>query len=177
MVVVGGGNSAGQAAVYLAGVAHKVYLVVRGGDLYKDMSAYLARRIEQTPNIEVLLNTEVRQMHGTGHLTAVEIANTKTGEVRTLRTSALFSFIGAAPRTDWLPPEIVTDGKGFIRTGATVARSPRWTRAREPFLLETSRPGVLAAGDVRSGSVKRVASAVGEGAMAIMFVHEYLKEM
>jgi len=177
VVVGGGGNSAGQAAVFLAGVAKKVYLVVRGGDLYKDMSAYLARRIEQTPNIEVLLNTEVRSMDGDIHLRSVELINKKTGETRMLATPALFSFIGAVPRTDWLPPEIERDAKAFVRTGAALAQSPYWTARRQPFLLETSRPGVFAAGDVRAGSVKRVASAVGEGAMAVQFVHEYLKEM
>ena len=177
VVVVGGGNSAGQAAVFLAGVAQKVYLVVRGGDLYKDMSAYLARRIEQTPNIEVLLNTEVRQMRGDDHLSSVDIVNRKTGEVRTLKAPALFCFIGAVPRTEWLPPEIEKDAKSFIRTGPALAKSPHWTARRQPFLLETSRPGVFAAGDVRSGSAKRVASAVGEGAMAVLFVHEYLKDM
>ena len=177
VVVVGGGNSAGQAAVFLAGQARKVYLVIRGDDLYKDMSSYLARRIEQTPNIEVLRNTEVRRMPGDGHLSEVEIVNNKTGEVRTLKTPAVFSFIGAVPRTDWLPPEIERDAKGFVRTGPALAQSPHWTARRQPFLLETSRPGVFAAGDVRSGSVKRVASAVGEGAMAVQFVHEYLKEM
>ena len=176
VVVVGGGNSAGQAAVFLAGVAKKVYLVVRGDNLYEDMSAYLARRIEQSPNIEVLLNTEVRRMLGDIRLRLVELVNTKTGETRRLETPAVFSFIGAVARTDWLPPEIDKDGKGFIRTGPA-ARSARWTAGRDQYLLETSRPGVLAAGDVRSGSIKRVASAVGEGAMAIMFVHQYLKEM
>jgi len=175
VVVVGGGNSAGQAAVFLSGIARKVYLVIRSDDLYKDMSAYLARRIEQTPNIEILLNTEVVRMSGDGHLHSVELVSNKTGERRTLKTPALFSFIGAAPRTDWLPPEIEKDAKNFIRTGTAVAQSPRWTSKRQPFLLETSRAGVFAAGDVRSGSIKRVASAVGEGAMAVMFVHEYLK--
>ena len=177
VVVVGGGNSAGQGAVFLAGIARKAYLLIRGPDLYKDMSAYLAHRVEQTPNIEVLLNTEVRQMHGDTHLREVEIINKKTGEVRKIKTPALFSFIGAVPRTDWLPPEIERDDNAFIRTGSAVAQSPNWTARRQPFMLETSRAGVFAAGDVRSGSVKRVASAVGEGAMAVMFVHEYLKEM
>ena len=107
----------------------------------------------------------------------VELANNKTGEVRTIKTPALFSFIGAAPRTEWLPPEIEKDDKGFVRTGQALSQSERWTARRPPFLLETSRPGVFAAGDVRSGSVKRVASAVGEGAMAVQFVHEYLKEL
>src|SRR5947209_8470472 len=177
VVLVGGGNSAGQAAVFLAAQAGKVFLVIRGDDLYKSMSSYLARRIEQTPNIELLCNAEVRRMRGDGHLTAVEIVNSKTGEVRTVETPAVFSFIGAVPRTDWLPPEIERDAKGFVQTGPALAKSPHWTARRHPFLLETSRPGVFAAGDVRSGSVKRVASAVGEGAMAVQFVHEYLKEM
>jgi thioredoxin reductase (NADPH) len=173
----GGGNSAGQAAVFLAGHTRKVYLVIRGNDLYKDMSSYLARRIEQTPNIEVLLNTEVRRMSGDCFLSSVEIVNTKTGEVRTLHTPALFGFIGAVPWTDWLPPEIERDAKEFVRTGPALESSPHWTARRQPFLLETSRPGIFATGDVRSGSVKRVASAVGEGAMAVQFVHEYLKGM
>ncbi|MDB5312806.1 MAG: thioredoxin reductase [Gemmataceae bacterium] len=176
VVVVGGGNSAGQAAVFLAGQVRKVYLVVRGGNLYKDMSDYLARRVEQTPNIEVLLNTEVRRMEGEEFLGAVELVNNKTGKTRVIRTPALFSFIGAVPRTDWLPPEVETDEKGFVRTGPSLAGSARWSGKRPPFLLETTRPGVFAAGDVRSGSVKRVASAVGEGAMAVQIVHEFLKE-
>ena len=176
VVVVGGGNSAGQAAVFLAGIARKVYVVIRGDDLYKNMSSYLARRIEQTPNIEVLFNSEVREMDGDTHLREVEIVNNKTGEVRSLGTPALFSFIGAAPRTEWLPPEIEKDPKNFVRTGPFLAESSWWTLKRQPFMLETTRPGVFAAGDVRSGSVKRVASAVGEGAMAVMFVHEYLRE-
>jgi thioredoxin reductase (NADPH) len=176
-VLVGGGNSAGQAAVFLAGHARKVLLLLRGDDLYKSMSSYLARRIEQTANIELLCNTSIRRMHGDGHLTAVDIANSKTGEQRTVETPAVFSFIGAVPRTDWLPPEVERDAKGFIRTGPALAQSLHWTARRQPFLLETSRPGVFAAGDVRSGSVKRVASAVGEGAMAVQLVHEYLKEM
>src|SRR5258705_11436984 len=121
------------------------------------MSAYLARRIEQTPNIEILLNTEVVRMSGDGHLHSVELVANKTGEKRTLKTPALFSFIGAVPRTDWLPPEVERDAKGFIRTGPALGQSPHWTARRQPFLLETSRPGVFAAGDVRSDSVKRVA--------------------
>ena len=176
VVVVGGGNSAGQAAVFLAGQVRKVYLVIRGDDLYKNMSSYLACRIEDTPNIEVLRNTEVRRLVGDGYLTSVELIDKKTGETRTIQTPALFSFIGAIPRCDWIPPEIERDDKGFVRTGPAVAQSPHWTAKRQPFLLETSRPGVFAAGDVRAGSIKRVASAVGEGAMAVQFVHEYLKE-
>jgi thioredoxin reductase (NADPH) len=177
VVVVGGGNSAGQAAVFLAGQVRKVYLVIRGDDLYKNMSNYLACRIEDTPNIEVLRNTEVRRLVGDGYLTSVELIDNKTGETRTIRAPALFSFIGAIPRCDWIPPEIERDDKGFVRTGPAVAQSPHWTAKRQPFLLETSRPGVFAAGDVRAGSIKRVASAVGEGAMTVQFVHEYLKVM
>src|SRR5205823_9856194 len=116
------------------------------------------------------------RMHGDGHLTAVDIVNHKTGKERTVQTPAVLSFIGAVPRTDWLPPEIERDAKGFVQTGPALVQSPHWTARRQPFLLETSRAGVFAAGDVRSGSVKRVASAVGEGAMAVQFVHEYLKE-
>ena len=175
VLVVGGGNSAGQAAIFLAEVARRVHLVVRDDNLYRGMSAYLARRIEETPNIEVLLNTEVRRMEGDSHLRSVELINNKTGETRTLATPALFSFIGAVPRTEWLAADIDKDVHGFILTGTAVRSSPRWTPRRPPFLLETSRPGVFAAGDVRSGSVKRVASAVGEGAMAVAFVHEYLR--
>jgi thioredoxin reductase (NADPH) len=177
VVVVGAGNSAGQAAVFLAGHARKVFLLVRGHDLYESMSSYLAHRIEQTPNIEVLYDTTVLRISGDTQARSVEFSNNKTGEKRTLQTPALFSFIGAVPRTDWLPPEIDRDPKGFVLTGAAVAQSPHWTARRHPFLLETSRPGAFAAGDVRCGSVKRVASAVGEGAMAIQFVHEYLKGM
>lgn len=178
VVVVGGGNSAGQAVVYLAGRARKVFLVIRVNDLTQSMSSYLARRIEQTKNVELLPNTTVQRITGDDHLTTVEVVNGKTGQARALQTPALFSFIGAVPRTDWLPKEIDKDDEGFVRTGPGLARSPSWAGGgREPFLLETSRPGVFAAGDVRSGSVKRVASAVGEGAMAVQFAHEYLKGM
>ncbi len=177
VVLVGGGNSAGQAAVFLAQYASKVLLLIRGDDLYKNMSSYLARRIEQTANIELLVNTTIRRMSGDGHLGSVEIVNEKTGQERPVETPAVFSFIGAVPRTDWLPPEIERDAGGFIRTGAALAQSPHWTSRRQPSLLETSRPGVFAAGDVRSGSIKRVASAVGEGSMVVQFVHEFLEGM
>jgi len=177
VVLVGGGNSAGQAAVYLSQNVRKVFLLIRGDDLCKSMSSYLAHRIVNTPNIEILRCTEVLRMNGDRHLSSVEILNKTTGEKRTLATNALFSFIGATPRTDWLPSEIERDEKHFVRTGIELEESRHWTLKRQPFLLETSRPGVFAAGDVRSGSVKRVASAVGEGSMAVQFVHEYLKTM
>jgi thioredoxin reductase (NADPH) len=177
VIVVGGGNSAGQAAVFLAQHTLKVLILIRGDDLNKNMSSYLVHRIEQTPNIELLCNTTITRMMGDGHLKSVEILDTKTGQRRTIETPGIFSFIGADPRTDWLPEEIERDAKGFVKTGAAVAQSPHWSAARSPFLLETSHRGVFAAGDVRSGSVKRVASAVGEGSMSVQFVHEYLKEM
>jgi len=175
VVVVGGGNSAGQAAVFLSGQARKVYLLIRGDDLGKSMSSYLVHRIEQTDNIELLRNTEVQCLYGDSHLDAIDIRNVGTGEQVRIDTPALFSFIGAVPRTEWLPPSIATDPRGFVLTGPAV-QSPGDSR-RQPYLLETSQPGVFAAGDVRAGSVKRVASAVGEGAMAIKFVHEYLGAM
>src|SRR6266849_5209296 len=177
VALVGGGNSAGQAAVYLSQNARKVFLLIRGDDLCKSMSSYLAHRIMNTPNIEILRCTEVTRMGGDGHLSSIEIVDKVTGKKRAIETGALFSFIGATPRTDWLPPEIEKDEKHFVRTGIALADSPHWKLKRQPFLLETSRPGVFAAGDVRSGSVKRVASAVGEGAMAVQFVHERLKHL
>jgi thioredoxin reductase (NADPH) len=176
-VVVGGGNSAGQAAVFLANHASRVLILIRGDDLNKNMSSYLVRRIEQTNNIELLTNTTIQRMTGNRHLQEIEIVNSKTDQRRTIETPGVFSFIGAAPHTDWLSREIERDPKGFVRTGQAVAQSKHWELKRSPFLLETSHPGVFAAGDVRSDSVKRVASAVGEGAMAVQFVHEYLKEM
>ncbi len=177
VIVVGGGNSAGQAAVFLASQARKVHLVVRSDTLYKNMSSYLAQRIERTAAIEIHLSAEVRQMSGDDHLAAIEVGCVKTGKTCTVETPALFCFIGAVPRTEWLPDEIETDSRGFVVTGPSLMQSKRWTAKRPPFLLETSRPGVFAAGDVRAGSVKRVASAVGEGSMAVQFVHEYMKEV
>ncbi len=174
VVVVGGGNSAGQAIMFLAEHARRVLVLLRGGDLRKSMSNYLVERVETTDNVEVLYHTEIRQMLGDGVLEAVEIENTRTGERRTISTPAVFSFLGAVPRTDWLPAEIETDTKGFIRTGRRLAGSSHWTLEREPFLLETSHPGIFAAGDVRLGSVKRCAASVGEGSMAIAFIHQYL---
>jgi thioredoxin reductase (NADPH) len=174
IVVVGGGNSAGQAAVFLSENARKVLLLIRNSDLVETMSSYLIERIEQTENIEVLPNTEISAMFGDKYLEAVELKNNKTSDARKIRVSGVFSFIGTIPRTSWLPPEIEIDERGFIKTGSMVSSSAQWTLERAPFYLESSCPGIFAAGDVRSGSVKRVASAVGEGAMALQFVHEYL---
>jgi thioredoxin reductase (NADPH) len=122
-------------------------------------------------------DTEISRLSGDEWLEAVDIKDQRTGDTRTVHTSALFTFIGAVPCTNWLPPEIETDDKGFVKTGRLVSASPYWTADREPFFLETSHPGVFAAGDARLGSTKRVASAVGEGAMAVQFVHEYLRLM
>jgi thioredoxin reductase (NADPH) len=173
--VAGGGNSAGQAAMFLSEAARKVYLVIRGGDLSKSMSSYLSTRVESAENIEILRFTEIRKMSGAEHLESVEIENTQTGERRTLEATAVFSMIGAQPCTDWLPPEIWSCSKGFIKTGAAAATAPAWKdQERPPFPFETSIPGIFAAGDVRMGSVKRCSAAVGEGSMAIENVHQFL---
>jgi thioredoxin reductase (NADPH) len=172
VVIVGGGNSAGQAAVYLSEHASKVLLLIRGDDLGKNMSHYLVRRIEQTPNIEVRRFTAISQMHGDKSLATVELICSQTGQSDTVPCPAVFVFIGAVPHTTWLPDAVQVDRNGFVKTGQQVAES--WPLHRQPFLLETSCPGIFAAGDVRLGSTKRVAFAVGEGAMAVQFVHEYL---
>jgi thioredoxin reductase (NADPH) len=176
VVVAGGGNSAGQAAMFLAENAKKVLLVIRGEGLSKSMSSYLSRRVETKHNIEILPYTEIRKMTGGKTLAAVELENTKTRERRIVNACALFSMIGAKPCTAWLPPGIARDPKGFIKTGQAVAGEPAWKNlSRPPGPLETSQPGIFAAGDVRSGSVKRCAAAVGEGGMAVEGVHEVLK--
>lgn len=177
VAVVGGGNSAGQAAIFLSEHVRQVFLLIRADNLPETMSHYLLQRIEETQNIEVLTHTEISSMRGTTHLENVELINNISKEKRNLPVVAVFSFIGAKPCTNWLPEEIETDTYGFVLTGPEVARGSQWKLQRQPFWLETSRPGVFAAGDVRATSVKRVASAVGEGSMAIQFVHEYLKEV
>jgi thioredoxin reductase (NADPH) len=175
VIVAGGGNSAGQAAMFLSEGAAKVLLVIRGDDLSKSMSSYLSRRVQACGNIELLSQTEIRKMSGNKMLEAVELENTQTRERRVVETPAVFSMIGAKPCTDWLPPEIERDEKGFIKTGHAVAQAPAWKKSKRlPGPLETSCPGIFAAGDVRSGSVKRCAAAVGEGGMAVAGVHEAL---
>ena len=176
VIVVGAGNSAGQAAMFLSETAEKVVLVVRGDNLTKNMSSYLSRRVEVRENIEILFHTEIRKMTGGKRLEAVELEDTQTHEHRTIQTHAVFSMIGAIPCTSWLPAEIERDEKGFVKTGAAAADAPAWKDVqRKPGPLETSRPGVFAAGDVRSGSVKRCAAAVGEGGMAVEAVHQALR--
>ena len=166
VVVAGSGNSAGQAAMFLSEGAAKVLLLVRGNSM--KMSDYLSRRVQAHDNIEILYQTEIRKMSGGKKLEQIELENTETGERRTVRTPAVFSMIGAKPCTDWLLPEIERDAKGFINTGMSVAGAPAWQASkRQPTPLETSLPGIFAAGDVRSGSVKRCAAAVGEGGMAV----------
>src|SRR5213595_429057 len=168
VVVVGSGNSAGQAAMFLSEGAAKVLLVVRGKDITNKMSDYLARRVQARENIEILCQTEIRRMFGGKKLEEIELENTQNGERRHVRTPAVFSMIGARPCTDWLPPEIERDDKGFVKTGISVAGAPAWLASKhQPSPLETSLPAIFAAGDVRSGSVKRCAAAVGEGGMAI----------
>jgi len=172
VIVVGSGNSAGQAAMFLSDGAAKVLLVIRGDDITKKMSDYLARRVQAQPNIEILYRTEIRKTFGDQKLEQVELENTQTGDRRMVKTPAVFSMIGARPCTEWLPSEIERDEKGFIKTGTDVAESPAWrANKRRPAPLETSLPGIFAAGDVRSGSVKRCAAAVGEGGMAVAGIH------
>jgi thioredoxin reductase (NADPH) len=162
--------------MFLSESAERVLLVIRGEGLAKSMSNYLSRRIEAKENIEILAYTEIRKMMGGKVLEAVKLENTKTHERRTVQTSAVFSMIGAKPCTAWLPPGIERDEKGFIKTGHAVVDAPAWKgMSRLPGPLETSWPGIFAAGDVRSGSVKRCAAAVGEGGMAVEGVHEVLR--
>jgi thioredoxin reductase (NADPH) len=176
--IVGGANSAGQAAVHFAHYARTVTLLVRGAALSATMSQYLEDQIATTPNIHVRLNTQVTAVHGTTRLEAITLADARTGTVETLPAPALFIFIGAAPHTDWLDGVVQCDAQGYILTGRDLLqngmRPPGWPLPRDPYLLETSVPGIFAAGDVRHGAVKRVAAAVGAGSMAVQFIHQYL---
>ena len=179
VIIVGGGNSAGQAAMFLANTAKKVYVVIRGNDLGAKMSDYLVQRIMSTPNIEVRKETEVNELYGDHHLEKVDLIC--NNEIETVETTNLFSFIGATPNTKWLNNLIVTDERGFVCTGELLIKENLTTcdiyEKREPQSLEASIPGVFAVGDVRKGSVKRVASAVGEGSMAVSQIHTYLSEI
>lgn len=179
--IVGGANSAGQAAIYFSRYARSVTILVRGNSLAKDMSQYLINEIETTRNIKVQAFSSVVEAHGEASLEAISVANSKTGEVQTVPAKAIFIFIGAMPRTDWLAGVVERDAQGFILSGPALPRTnhyPKgWTLERDPFWLETNVPGVFVAGDVRSSSIKRVASGVGEGAMAVQFIHHYLSEI
>jgi thioredoxin reductase (NADPH) len=182
VAVVGGGNSAGQATVFLAGRTSKVYLMIRGDDLGKSMSRYLVDRVESTGNIEVLTETEIRELLGDeAQLEGMVVENNRTGERRTLDARAIFVFIGADANTGWLEGTLQLDEKGFVLSGTDLDRSSLdeslWPEgSRQPILFETSLPGIFTVGDVRSGSIKRVASAVGEGSMAVRLVHQHLSE-
>jgi thioredoxin reductase (NADPH) len=178
VIVVGGANSAGQAAIFLARTASRVYLLVRSGSLDRTMSRYLIRRIEEHPAIELRFDTEVSSLEGDVHLERVEWRNKRTGETQTRPIRHVFVMAGADPSTGWLTGCLALDPKGFIKTGPSLSPEDLagWPLARPPQLLETSLPGVFAVGDVRSDNVKRVASAVGEGSIAIAFVQQVLRE-
>jgi thioredoxin reductase (NADPH) len=177
--IVGGANSAGQAAVFLARHARRVTMVVRADSLEKSMSYYLIRQIDEIPNIEVRLGTEVAAVHGDEHLEGLTLCSRASRSEETVPAGYVFVFIGAAPRTEWLDGVVARDAKGFVLTGPDLVvdgrRPPGWVPDRDPYYLEASAPGIFAAGDVRANSVKRVASAVGEGAMAIQLIHGYLE--
>jgi len=180
VVVMGGGNSAGQAAVFLAQTAKRVHMLVRGSGLAESMSRYLIRRIEQNPAIVLRTNTEIVALEGSSHLERVRWRNDQTGSIETHDIRHVFVMTGAVPSTDWLVGCVALDAKGFIKTGPDLSQddlaAASWPLATPPHLLETSLPGVFAVGDVRGGNTKRVASAVGEGSIAISFVHQVLSE-
>jgi thioredoxin reductase (NADPH) len=174
--IVGAGNSAGQAALFFSTHAKSVTILCRGDRLEKSMSRYLIDQLATRANIEVMFGAEVAAVHGVDSLEAIDVRSPATDEVTQLESGGLFIFIGADAETDWLPPEVALDHRGYVLTGSDMRATDRWTLDRDPYLLETSVPGVFACGDVRFGPVKRVAAAVGEGSMAIAFVHQYLKE-
>jgi len=177
--VIGGANSAGQGAMFLSRYASKVVIVFRGDSLKKSMSQYLIEQIEGTPNIEVLLDSEVTAVSGKEHLDALTIRNNTSGETQSLPGDAIFIFIGAVPSTGVLGNLVECDEAGYIYTGQDLVhngkRPKNWKPKRDPFVLETSVPGIFAAGDVRHGVIRRVASAAGQGAVAVSLVHKYLE--
>ena len=179
--VVGGANSAGQAAMNFARYAERVVILVRGDSLSSTMSQYLIDQIEQTPNIQLWAHASVAEAHGTTHLEEISVLCSDTGKVERVPASAMFIFIGASPRTDWLAGIAERDERGFLLTGPDLMnggqRPKGWTPDRDPFLLETNVPGIFAVGDVRHGSIKRVASGVGEGSVAVQFIHQYLSKV
>jgi thioredoxin reductase (NADPH) len=179
--LVGGANSAGQAAMYFSRYARRVVMLVRGDSLAAGMSQYLVAQIAQTPNVEVRLHASVVGVRGDTTLEAVDVADSAAGTVETLPTRSLFIFIGAEPRTAWLEGVVARDPHGFLLAGRDLVRDGKmpagWNVDREPFLLETSVPGVFVAGDVRHGSVKRISSGVGEGSITVSFIHQYLAHL
>ncbi len=179
VVVVGGGNAAGQAVAFLAQTAKHVYLLVRSAGLEQSMSQYLIRRIEKNPTIDFRKHTEIEALEGDHHLERIRWRNNQTGNIESHHIKHVFVMTGAIPCTQWLKGCVALDAKGFIKTGPDLSKddlnAAKWTPARAPYLLETSLPGVFAVGDVRSSSIKRVASAVGEGSIAVAFVHQFLR--
>jgi thioredoxin reductase (NADPH) len=172
--IVGAGNSAGQAALFFSTHARSVTILCRGGSLENSMSRYLIDQLSARRNISAMFNTEVTAVHGQNSLEAIDLHDRALGETSRVNCGGLFVFIGADAHTGWLPPEIARDPRGFVLTGPEMRAAGTWTLDRDPYLLETSVPGIFACGDVRSGPVKRVAAAVGEGSMAIAFIHQYL---
>lgn len=179
--VVGGANSAGQAAMNFAKYAERVVMVVRGSSLASTMSQYLIDQIKETPNIQVWANASIAEAHGETHLEEISVLCSDSNKIERVSASAMFIFIGALPRTDWLGDLVERDGRGFLLTGPDLIRDGQrpkgWTLDRDPFLLETNIPGIFAVGDVRHGSVKRVASGVGEGSVGVQFIHQYLSKV
>ena len=174
--LIGGGNSAAQAAVNFSIYANCVTLLVRGDALEKSMSHYLIEELKTKSNIRVETRSEVVDAYGNEHLEAISVVNRATGETSRRDASALFIMIGADAEVAWLPQAVLRDSQGYVITGTEVLKSGRWPADRDPYLLETAVPGIFAIGDVRSGSVKRVAAGVGEGSMVIAFVHQYLAQ-
>jgi thioredoxin reductase (NADPH) len=179
--VVGGANSAGQAAMNFSRYAERVVILVRGASLSSTMSQYLIDQIEKVPNIQLWTHASIVEAHGQTHLEEISVLCSDTGKIERVPTNSMFIFIGALPRTDWLGDLVERDERGFILTGPDLIweeRHPKgWTLERDPFLLETNIPGIFAVGDVRHGSVKRVASGVGEGSVAVQFIHQYLSKV
>jgi thioredoxin reductase (NADPH) len=174
--IVGAGNSAGQAALFFSTHARTVTILCRGDGLEKSMSRYLIDQLAARPNISTMFCTEVAAVHGDVSLEAIDVRDVATAETSRLESGGLYIFIGADAQTQWLPPEIARDDRGYVLTGSDMRAADRWTLDRDPYLLETSVPGIFACGDVRFSPVKRVAAAVGEGSMSIAFVHQYLKD-
>ena len=174
--IVGAGNSAGQTALFFATHARSVTILCRGDKLEKSMSRYLVDQLATRPNIRTIFRADVVAVHGDVSLQAIDVRDSATAETTRLESDGLYIFIGADAQTAWLPSEIALDHRGFVLTGSDMRAAGRWTLDRDPYLLETSVPGIFACGDVRLAPVKRVAAAVGEGSMAIAFVHQYLKD-